>query len=169
MKKAVWILLMTLIVFPHIVMAAEITDITVTGNNKVTYGDKVTLSFKVNVSGLKSSYDSKTGIWYVMFKLSYDRDVFDISSISSSKMDNSVYLYLDNVYVYSEILEQGNCGYGNLYCSPYEVNIDFYAKSSDKANSDITMSDVQVALISIDDDDKTYTEDDIINAFKFYD
>lgn len=167
MKKfLLYVLVFVCLLIPVKICAATISGASITGANQTNVGEELSVSFKINFSGIESGYEKTLGIWLVSFDLIYDESVFIISGITTPNFDSAVYEDNGSYFVLSDVIESNSasnyCAYGALYCGNYTATIKFFVKDTSVTSSTIKMTNIEVGLLDMIDDNKEYTEDDLI-------
>lgn len=169
MKKCLFAIgLFLFFIFPMWTYAASIKGTSISGATEVTGGEEIALTFNIHFSGVEPGADKTLGVWFLAFELQFDDQVFSLASVSSSNFvsqamqeTNSGMYFITSVATENETSPLF-CAGGSLYCSDYAVTVHFYAKDVEEMTSVIKMGEVAVALLDMNDPDKTYSEDDII-------
>ena len=167
-KNIVTIILLLLICIPIKVNADEvaITNTWISGGNKVSPGEELTLSFFISFSGIQKGDPNSLGIAVIDYELIYDDTVFIVTDITSSNWISSGYKENEKYHILSMVGNEdpykNKCVDGILYCATYNVTIDFYVKDTDKTSTDIKMGNIVVGLLEMIDQNKEYTEDDVV-------
>lgn len=138
-------------------------------NTQTKVGDYFTISFSVWFWGLqKNTYDTY-GVGAVAFTIEMDNDDFLISSVSSDVWDTDVYDLGDGKYYFVSQYINGSddnnaCIEKELYCSSYNLDVEFFVKNTNKENSSIVMTSAMAGLIDLSKEYDEITEDDIIKS-----
>ena len=138
-------------------------------NTQTKVGDYFTISFSVWFWGLqKNTYDTY-GVGAVAFTIEMDNDDFLISSVSSDVWDTDVYDLGDGKYYFVSQYIDGSddnnaCIEKELYCSSYNLDVEFFVKNTNKENSSIVMTSAMAGLIDLSKEYDEITEDDIIKS-----
>lgn len=168
--KKILLLILTFILIPLNINAAEITNTEISGTTEKNIGEEFILDFKVNLSELTPGIDKTLGIWLAGFELVFDENVLIASEISSNGFESYIYKEDNKYYVISETIEnsgsQNLCANNLLYCGNYEVSIKFYIKDTELNETIVKMKEIEIGLLDIIDQNKTYTLDDLIELTK---
>lgn len=167
MKKfLLYVFIFVCLLIPGRIGAATISGSSITGASQINVGEELSVTFKINFSGIESGYEKRLGIWLVSFDLIYDDSVFIISGITSPNFDSVIYEDSDSYFVLSDVIESNSasnyCAYGTLYCGNYTATIKFFVKDTNVTSSTIKMTNIEVGLLDMVDNYKEYTEDDLI-------
>lgn len=140
----------------------------ITGNEKVKVGDKFKLSFEIDFTGLDKTSNTSLGIVGIDFGLDYDDSILDIVGISSDgSFDSEVYQdeELNGYGVISVISDnipsRFTCANSILYCDNYKVDITFYVKNAKELDTSISIGNILVGLIKLEDLNEDFKESDI--------
>lgn len=167
--KKLFVLFLLLIVVPLNVQAASIERTNITGGTTAKVGEKFSLSYNINFSGIQKGSADSLGIAAVGYELVFDDNVFEVTNITSESnvWDSEIYKENGKYYVLSMITEynkdMNKCINGVLYCADYIVSIEFSVKDTAETETSILIGNVEVALLNMLDTNKTYTEEDILN------
>lgn len=174
MKKIIILFsLILIIISPFNVSAVtkegKIDTTSALANTQTKVGDYFTISFSVWFWGLqKNTYDTY-GVGAVAFTIEMDNDDFLISSVSSDVWDTDVYdLGNGKYYFVSQYIDGSDdnnaCIEKELYCSSYNIDVEFFVKNTNKKNSSIVMTSAIAGLIDLSKEYEEITEDDIIKS-----
>ena len=170
-KKIIYIFILFLILMPIKIFAAEMVDTEITGVTEKNIGEEFILDFKVNLTEFDKS--KTLGIWIAGFELIFDDQLLVLSDVSSEDFDSYIYKEDDKYYVISEVLENNNsdnmCSNKILYCGNYQVSVKFYIKNTELTETSIKMGEIEIGLLDMNDETKTYTLDDLISLNKITD
>jgi len=169
--KCRFVLFLTLLflISPLNVMAEElvpeIDKVWITGMDKKTVGEELSLSFGVSVSGIQKGNADSLGIMAVSYVLDFDDTVFTVVSVTSHDFDTVIYKEDGVYYVLSTVGEKdpfkNKCVDGVSFCAQYMITVNFFVNDTDRATTDIKMEAVTVGLMEMIDPNKEYTEDDV--------
>ena len=165
MKKTLLLIYISIIIFiPLKVSAIEITNSEITGTTEKSIGEEFIIDYKLNFNDIEKN--KTTGIWLLQYELIFDEETLLISEITTNDFDTYIYKENDKYYVISEVIENENseniCNNGILYCGNYQSTIKFYVKNTELTETTIKIKDVQIGLLDITNEIKTYTINDII-------
>lgn len=161
MKK--FLVFLTILFLPTIVSAAEISSTSITGPEEGIVGKEISLSFNLQFADLPKGDDKTLGIWIIGFKLDYDTEVLVPTNISSNGFDSAI--AQENGYYAVSIAKENStnsCAMGQLYCGNYSATIKFYIKDTVLPSTEVKMSEIEVDLLDMTDESKSYTLDDAI-------
>lgn len=82
MKKFL-IFIILFVILPTNIFAASVTGATITGDKSGNGGDKIYITFDVNLSGLDPSSTDKDGIVYIFFNFHYDDRLLYLTEVES--------------------------------------------------------------------------------------
>ncbi len=153
------------IIFPSNILAASVKDITIMGKENITLGETFTESLIISYDGIEKAYDKTLGIVYVKYEISFDDNILLITDIETPDWDTIVYEQEDKYYVLSTVNTenrfQNKCYDGILYCGPYNATIEFFPIKSQEKPTEITITNIETALLDINDQNKEYTIKDL--------
>ena len=167
-KYIIYIFMLMIILTPLKIYAAEIVNSEITGVTEKSIGEEFILDFKVDINDLEKN--KTLGIWIAGFELIFDDELLVLSDISSEDFNSYIYKEDGKYYVISEVLENSNsdnmCSNKVLYCGNYQVSIKFYIKNTELNETSIKMGEIEIGLLDMLDETKTYTIDDLISLNK---
>lgn len=152
MKKLGTIICILVLLIPLKVHAATITNAQMSLRGEQTEGTYFNASFNISFSGIDKNSENSDGIYLVAFELSFDDTVLDITEITSTYWDSIVYKEGSNYYVLSiadETLDN-KCVDNFLACSNYSATLEFFVKETDKAETNITLTQVGAGTFKVD-------------------
>lgn len=100
-----YVFIFVCLLIPGRIGAATISGSSITGASQINVGEELSVTFKINFSGIESGYEKRLGIWLVSFDLIYDDSVFIISGITSPNFDSVIYEDSDSYFVLSDVIE----------------------------------------------------------------
>lgn len=169
MKKVLFLIITLLFLIPISTYASDvkITGIDINGKDSVVMGEKITLSFKIRVSGLEKKSNS-LGMLYAGFKIDFDPNVLVPVDIDSPGFDSDFYTEntnSSNYYIIGIVKDNTSynkeCVGGLLFCDDYQVTVPFYARSVvGEEPAKITISEAAIAVLDMVED-REYTDDDV--------
>lgn len=172
MKKCVLVLfILLLLMIPVNVGATNNEDVAIEytqidGMTVKTVGEELSLSFLVKVSGIQKGNSDSLGILTVVYELIFDDEVFTVTGVSSPNWDSGVYKEDGKYYVISTVSDsnasRNKCVDEISYCADYLVSVNFFVNDTDKTSSTIKMGEVAVGLIGMLDQNKKYSEEDVV-------
>lgn len=168
MKKLI-VLFLLFIVFPLNVQATSIERTNITGGTKAVAGEKFSLSYNINFSGIEKGNADSLGIFAVNYQLVFDENVFEVTNISSASnvWDSEFYEEDGKFYILSTINESNGdmnkCIDGVLYCADYIVSIEFSVKETTETETSILIGNAEAWLLNMIDANMTYTKEEILN------
>lgn len=170
MKKVLFLLTTLLFLIPISTYASDvkITGFDINGKDSVVMGEKITISFKIRVSGLEKKSNS-LGMLYAGFKIDFDPNVLVPVDIDSPGFDSDFYTESTNSSNYyivgiakDDTSYNKDCVYGALFCGDYQVTVPFYARSVvGEEPARITISEIEIGILDMVDEEKEYTVDDV--------
>lgn len=169
MKKVLFLLTTLLFLIPISTYASDvkITGFDINGKDSVVMGEKITLSFKIKVSGLEKKSNS-LGMLYAGFKIDFDPNVLVPVDIDSPGFDSDFYTESTNSSNYyivgiakDDTSYNKDCVYGSLFCGDYQVTVPFYARNVvGEEPAKITISEIEIGILDMVED-REYTVDDV--------
>lgn len=165
--KKIYLLIITLILlFPVSTKAVEIKDINIIGKEQITIGESFTESILISFNDLEQTYNQPDGLLYLKYEISFNPEIFSIISYESPDWNTIFYQEDDKYYVLSIVNNENklknNCPTSFLYCGNYQNTIEFYAKKTTSSSADITISNLELALLDISTSRQEPTIEDIV-------
>ena len=165
-NKLLFVLFVLVLVVPNMVMAVDIEDSKISGDQTVKTGDTVELNLKLNFSGISISDLNTFGIGGIALDLEYDEDVFKFIEAKANGF-NTNYINVDGdrgllSVITGEDLGTNACTDGILYCGEYALTMRFYVRDTDVSNSKISIGDVAILGWNLKNGTRdSYDEDDM--------
>ena len=152
MKKVGLLLCMLVLLIPVKVQGAAITNAEMRVAQEQTEGTYFNADFNISFSGIDKTSATSDGIYLVAFELSFDDTVLDITGITSTYWDSTVYKQGSNYYVLSVADEtlDNKCVDNFLACSNYAATVEFFVKKTDKDSTNITLTEVGAGIFKVD-------------------
>lgn len=165
--KKIYLLIITLILlFPVSTKAVAIKDINIIGKEQITIGESFTESILISFNDLEQTYNQSDGLLYLKYEVSFDPKIFSIISYESPDWDTIFYQENDKYYVLSIVNNENklknNCPTSFLYCGNYQNTIEFFTNKTTSASTDITVSNLELALLDISTSRQEPTIEDIV-------
>ena len=164
MKKLIIILLL---LFSAInVQALTYKDATIEGSDEASLGEEVKLTFNINFQGFVKDRYQGDGILNLAYDLKFDNKVLDIVDITTDGFKSIIYEVDDNSYlvlnqVDEELETKSKCLNESLYCDNYEADITFYVKDAQSDKVDITLDNLAVGLVNLENLDANFVNNKI--------
>jgi len=159
-NKLLYIVLLTMIIFPIGVDAASIRTASISSVTEQQVGTYFYVPFNIYFSGLGNDLGGKSGIYMVGLSIEVDESVLEITDMISDFYDSEIYKDGNTYYILStaDTDSTGNkCSDGFLACGDYAANIRFHLKSDSVDSTDIKLTEVAAGVFDLDNTLESYT------------
>lgn len=165
MQKRVLILFLFIIIFcPKIVLAAKVSAVTISGNDKIITGNTEKINIDINVSDISSTDNKSFGIAGVVLDLEYDKNIFTIIDANSKGFTTTFDSDTDTIssIITGKDVVEGTCQDDILYCSNFHLELTIYIKDTDKTSSKITVNNITLYGFDQNEDlSETYKDENM--------
>lgn len=163
MKKIIIILISILLFLPLNIKAVEIRGASFSTSENVEIGGRYKVNVKPSIGGFTPGYNNTLGYLIVYVEIIFDEDVlilenveiphFKVNYSADTRIEENHYL----VYgIFDDEDASDVCGYGSLYCGDLSVDISFFARNTEYAETKFEIRNI--TLIYLDMIDKTEEE-----------
>lgn len=164
MKKVLFCFLSFLLFLPVASAKASITSTSISEVSETEAGKYINVSFEVNFSGILKDTENSDGIYIVALEIDFDNEILNYMGVSADGYDSEVVTEDGKYYVLSTVRVYNNankCIDGFLACANYSATLKFYVKNSEKASTDIKLTEVASYVLPIDTSLESYTEENL--------
>ena len=164
MKKVLFCFLSFLLFLPVASAKASITSTSISEVSETEAGKYINVSFGVNFSGILKDTENSDGIYIVALEIDFDNEILNYMGVSADGYDSEVVTEDGKYYVLSTVRVYNNankCIDGFLACTNYSATLKFYVKNSEKASTDIKLTEVASYALPIDTSLESYTEENL--------